>query len=410
MISFHTRRIRWIPKPFVARRNAYVEAGLGRRRTAPTGAIQQRDGLHDVLLWTMVDTTIVQGGRRTLRAPLGHESRRRACRRRATSAGRPGYVKRRRSARRLGASGKANAIVARSPFHEHLPRTSGVEGPNQLVGNQPLSAASCTTITGHGARLTTTFEVLPSSLARTPLRPREPTTIAAASCRRANSTIVLATVLASTVAMGSASSPRDLASWAPSSDTRCAEARRSLSTSSPAEGSTTGVAVASGLGAAAAWARAASHTVTTNVLRDGSSLATAATARRAADEPSYAITVGPSSRLTGGSIIGRGHPAQSEFPLRLAGRRTRRRPPQIQTTRMLTETSRHTRVRRPARRCRTPPTPTRSRRGFATNAPVRSPAGRDPDPPGAVVCLRLRAPRSSRGCRNIAPEPKAWER
>src|SRR5204863_2070843 len=57
----HARRIRRIAKPFVARRNTLVEAGRGRRRAAPPGAIQQQDGLHDVLLWTMVDTTIVHG-------------------------------------------------------------------------------------------------------------------------------------------------------------------------------------------------------------------------------------------------------------------------------------------------------------------------------------------------------------
>ena len=204
----------------------------------------------------------------------------------------------------------------------NLPRTSGVEGPNQRVGNQPLSAASCTTITGHGARMTTSFEVLPSSLARTPLRPREPTTIAAASCRRASSTIVLATALASTVAMGSASSPRS-------------RELGSLVRHALRGGTEVAVDIESGgridyrsrrrrgLRGSGDVARAASHTVTTSVLRDGSSLATAATARRAADEPSYAITVGPSSRLTGGSIIGLGHPAQSEFPRRLAGRRTR---------------------------------------------------------------------------------------
>ena len=55
------RPVRWVPKPFVARRNASVEAGRGRRRTVPPGTIQQLGGFHDALLWTMVDATIVNG-------------------------------------------------------------------------------------------------------------------------------------------------------------------------------------------------------------------------------------------------------------------------------------------------------------------------------------------------------------
>jgi hypothetical protein len=53
------RRIRRIPKPFVARRNTSVEAGCGRRRATPPSLVQQRDVFHDVLLRTMVDSTIV---------------------------------------------------------------------------------------------------------------------------------------------------------------------------------------------------------------------------------------------------------------------------------------------------------------------------------------------------------------
>jgi hypothetical protein len=57
----HARRIRWIPKSFVARRDTLVEARRGRRRAASPSAIQQRDEFHDVLLWTMVDTAILYG-------------------------------------------------------------------------------------------------------------------------------------------------------------------------------------------------------------------------------------------------------------------------------------------------------------------------------------------------------------
>ena len=36
-----------------------MEAGGGRGRATATGAVQQCYGFHDVLLWTMVDATIV---------------------------------------------------------------------------------------------------------------------------------------------------------------------------------------------------------------------------------------------------------------------------------------------------------------------------------------------------------------
>ena len=55
------RRIRRIPNPFVARRNTTVKGRRSRWGAAAPSAIRQRDGLHDVLLWTVVDTAIIHG-------------------------------------------------------------------------------------------------------------------------------------------------------------------------------------------------------------------------------------------------------------------------------------------------------------------------------------------------------------
>jgi hypothetical protein len=62
--------------------------------------------------------------------------------------------------------------------------------PSGPIGS---TQSSWTTITGHGACLRTAFDVLPSSLARSPFSPREPTTIAATSRSRASPTIASAT-------------------------------------------------------------------------------------------------------------------------------------------------------------------------------------------------------------------------
>src|SRR5262249_19211918 len=62
------------------------------------------------------------------------------------------------------------------------------------------SSLSCTTITGHCACFRRLLEVLPSSLARRPLRPREPTTMAATSRERATLRIVSGTVPSSATA------------------------------------------------------------------------------------------------------------------------------------------------------------------------------------------------------------------
>jgi len=55
----HGRRFGWVPTTLIAWRNALLEAGGGRGRAAPTGAVQQRYRFIDVLLWTMVDAPIV---------------------------------------------------------------------------------------------------------------------------------------------------------------------------------------------------------------------------------------------------------------------------------------------------------------------------------------------------------------
>ena len=56
---FHGRRFGWVPTTLIAWWNALLEAGGGRGRAAPASAVQQRYRFHDVLLWTMVDATIV---------------------------------------------------------------------------------------------------------------------------------------------------------------------------------------------------------------------------------------------------------------------------------------------------------------------------------------------------------------
>jgi hypothetical protein len=55
----HGRRIRRVAETLVARRHAPVKAGRGRWRPAPAGAIEEWYGLHDVLLCTTIDRTIV---------------------------------------------------------------------------------------------------------------------------------------------------------------------------------------------------------------------------------------------------------------------------------------------------------------------------------------------------------------
>jgi hypothetical protein len=57
----HAWRIWWIPNPFVARRPAAVKGGRGRWGPEPPGTVRQQDGLHDVLLRMVVDTTILDG-------------------------------------------------------------------------------------------------------------------------------------------------------------------------------------------------------------------------------------------------------------------------------------------------------------------------------------------------------------
>jgi len=47
-------RVRRVAAALVAGRAPLVKAGQGRRRAAPSGAIQQRHRFHDVLLWTRV--------------------------------------------------------------------------------------------------------------------------------------------------------------------------------------------------------------------------------------------------------------------------------------------------------------------------------------------------------------------
>jgi hypothetical protein len=53
-------RVRSVPEAFVARRNPLMKWRCCRRRSTPSGAIQQLYGPHRILLSTMVDATIVR--------------------------------------------------------------------------------------------------------------------------------------------------------------------------------------------------------------------------------------------------------------------------------------------------------------------------------------------------------------
>src|SRR4051794_13810071 len=140
-------------------------------------------------------------------------------------------------------------------------------------------------------------ETPPSSRARKPEIPCEATTTTAAPLCRAMSIRVSATSSSSGTACGSAAKPSERASSAPSSATREACSRWTLSTVSTVSrsGGIGSIPIPMPSGGTGIAASPGSHTVATTAGRAGKSSAARLTAAFDSSEPSYATTTGAGS-------------------------------------------------------------------------------------------------------------------
>ena len=140
----------------------------------------------------------------------------------------------------------------------------------------------------------TPVETLPSSVAASVLRPREPRTIAAASSSSAQPTIAANTAPALRMTFGSASNPAAAASSQPSAAIASASSRVAVSMSSTASLT---IALGRAISAAAAAVSSVGQAVTTTAGPGRSRLPACWIAARAWCEPSKANRTGPDSDM-----------------------------------------------------------------------------------------------------------------